>query len=151
MLETPTAAEIEFMLETPELFDDGSLAVFLGDEWPELPEDPTSQERLLEDANRARDRLLSKKTKADDPIPADAWSVPSYVEPDRSPTAQSTREYRTTMAKQMKDNVPCSYCSLLFPVEVLDECASCRMPYCYDCIGDGQLCVTCRPVMGWLG
>ena len=144
------------MFETPELYDDpaGSLAVDMCEDWPEIPDDPVSQASLLQDANQARDRHLEKlkgmpsqQAAGSDTAPADVWSTPKYVEPDRD--TKSTREQRTTMALDMKFNVPCAYCSSFFPEEVLEYCDSCVKLYCHDCIGDGRLCKNCRPVLGW--
>ena len=146
-----TAEEIQSMFEIPELYDDpmGSLSVFMGEEWPEIPEDNRSQARLIEDANRARERHHQTQRKDVDTTPADAWSEPTYVEPDHSKPATSTRELRTDMARHMQDDTPCAFCRSLFPLEVLENCESCMQPHCYDCIGDGRLCKDCRPLTGW--
>ena len=89
-----------------------------------------------------------KQSKESDDIPADAWPTPKYVEPDHGAAVKSTRDQRTEMAKQMMDNVPCAFCSSLFPIEALEYCSACIKLYCYECIGDGRLCKDCRPLFG---
>ena len=136
------------MFDLPELYDNTAvdpLAVYHGEEWPEIPDDPQSQERLLQDANAARDRLRAKQNVSVDATPADAWTDPKYVEPTDHASPSSTREQRTEMAKTMYDHIPCANCTSLFPIEALDYCDVCMKVYCFECIGIGRICVNCRP------
>ena len=144
-----SAADIETMFETPELFDGDPfthLAVYMGDEWPEMPESDVTQESLLRDAHEARDRLLQKEVPEDDPIPAAAWKVPKYVEPDND--AKSTRAQRQEMAEQMLGPywVPCNYCGSRFPKNALADCKSCAQSMCHECIDSNTLCKRCQPI-----
>ena len=148
-LPTSLDEELDSMFMCPELYDEDPervVAVAFGEEWPEIPDDGPSQERLLQDANQARVRLLSRQSTEIDTTPADAWSAPRHVEPDHSSTTKSTRERRTEMIKQMRNDIACAFCGSLFPDEALDECAVCEKLFCYECVGAAQFCKLCR---GW--
>ena len=148
----PTREDLEMMLEHPELYDDVEhhVAVFFGEEWPEIPDDPMTQENLLKDASEARDRFAKKTLPTVDEVPAEAWTAPSYVEPGLSPSASSTRASRTEMAQHMKfDHIPCHDCGSRFPWNATTECVICSHLFCAACIDDGQLCRSCRPTWYW--
>ena len=148
-----TMDDIADMLEHPELYDDPQhhVAVFFGEEWPEIPEDPTSQENLMKDAAEARNRHAAAQTEATSTVPADMWSTP-YVEQVVNPGEDSPTESRRKMAQFMEnDHIPCQNCGSRFPTNAMTRCGACDRQYCDACLEDGQLCRSCKPSYCLLG